>query len=198
MWQKAMQFELITELDCGLKLLSSPIFQDKRGKFFEGFRINELAKFGINETFLQDNFSYSKKNVLRGMHFQWDMPQGKLIRVLKGAAKIVEIDVRKNSPWLGKWFAFDLNEENNYCLWIPAGFANGFLSLTDELLVFYKCTEYYNPKGEGAILWNDSEIGVDWGIDFEPILSDKDKNAMRFEEWLNSKYFDILAYTNTK
>ncbi len=193
-----MHFELINELACGLKLFSSKIFKDNRGQFFEGFRIDELAKFGVNVNFVQDNFSYSKKNVLRGMHFQWDKPQGKLIRVLKGAAKIVEIDVRKNSPWLGKWFAFDLNDQNHHCLWIPPGFANGFLALTEELIVFYKCTEYYNSKGEVSILWNDKVVGIDWDIDEEPILSDKDKSALKFEDWVQSKYFDSLCYNYIK
>ncbi len=189
-----MALKLIKQLDCGLVLFSTSIYDDNRGRFFEAFRVDELKQFGIKDDFLQDNFSISRKNVLRGMHFQWDKPQGKLIRTTKGEALIVEIDIRKNSPWFGQWFAFNLSEQNNYCLWIPPGFANGFLALSDELVVFYKCTAYYNPNAEGTILWDDNKIGINWGINFQPILSDKDKNAMKLEDWKESKYFQYLDY----
>ena len=177
-----MSIKLVSEHLNGLKLLQPQVFGDSRGFFLESYKMSDLEKIGISETFLQDNHSCSAKGVLRGLHFQWDKPMGKLIRITKGSALLTEVDLRKKSPSYGQHYQVELSEENNLMLWIPAGFANGFLTLEDDTHVQYKCTAEWNPKAESGILWNDENLGIDWGI-INPILSDKDKIAQTFEQW---------------
>lgn len=188
-----MALELIEEKLNGLKLFKPRVFGDERGFFYESFKASEFESFGISADFVQDNHSKSAKNVLRGMHFQWDKPQGKLLRVTRGSAMFVELDIRKNSPTLGEHVKFELNEENKHLLWVPAGFANSFLTLTDNTEVLYKCTAEWNPSCESGIRWNDPKLKIDWGSE-NPELSAKDAVAQSLDEWLSkeeSNYFLI-------
>ena len=167
-----------TEIE-GLLLIEPKVFGDHRGYFFESFRqdrFEEAVGFPVN--FVQDNESRSNKGVLRGLHFQKPpVAQGKLVRVSRGAVLDVVVDIRKNSPTFGRHYSVELTDENKRQLWIPPGFAHGFVSLTDDTVFQYKCTDYYSPENEGAILWDDSELGIDWKIT-DPAVSDKDKNAL--------------------
>lgn len=178
-----MGLNLLSEHLNGLMLFEPKIFTDVRGFFMESFRLDQLRECGIEYNFVQDNHSQSKKNVIRGMHFQYREPQGKLIRVTRGAAKVCEIDIRHNSPTLGEYFSVELNEENQLILWVPPGFANGFLSLADNTEMQYKCTAYWNGRGENAIRFNDPAVGIDWNC-LHPVVSEKDMNALTLDEWL--------------
>lgn len=180
---KIMGLKLISEHLNGLKVFEPAVFGDERGWFLESFRSDEFDKLGLNVTFVQDNHSLSKKGTIRGMHFQWDLPQGKLIRVTRGCAYVVEVDIRKNSNSLGKWFGIDLSEDNKKVLWVPPGFANGFLSKSEIVEMQYKCTNYWNKNGESNIRWNDPELNINWNEN-EPYISDKDKTAQTLSEWL--------------
>lgn len=175
--------DLILEKLNGLKLFQLKIFSDERGSFCETFKESELQRFNLPTYFPQENQSISKKNVIRGLHFQTSPIQGKLIRVVKGSAKFIELDLRKNSTTFGQYASFLLNADNFNLLWVPAGFANGFLSLSDELIVSYKVTNYWSPNSEGTILYNDSNLKIDWGIS-NPILSEKDKKGMSLNEFI--------------
>src|SRR6056300_903646 len=146
-----MALELIDEKLEGLKLFEPKVYSDNRGWFYESWRKDDLTKHGINSNFIQDNHSLSKKNVIRGMHFQHSPPQGKLIRVTNGSAQVVEVDIRSNSKTFGQWESFDLSAVNKRILWVPPGFANGFLALEDDTEVQYKVTNYWNPEGESNI-----------------------------------------------
>lgn len=167
----------------GVILFKPQVFEDERGFFMETWRSDQFVEWGLPTEFLQDNHSCSLKGVLRGMHFQFDPPMGKLIRVTSGSAFVVEIDIRHNSPTLGKWCGFHLSAENKQIIWAPAGFANGFLATSDYCEMQYKCTALWNKNGESAIRWNDPKIGINWNID-NPIISEKDKNALTLDEWL--------------
>ncbi len=167
---------LIDEYFDSIKLFKSEIFRDERGYFMEIFREDELKKYGINVNFIQENQSLSKKNVIRGLHYQTNPPQNKLIRVVKGSAKFIEVDIRPNSKYFSEHIEIELNDENNYILWVPVGFANGYASLSDETIVVYLVDKYYNPAGEETLLYNDPQLQIDWKID-NPILSLKDKNG---------------------
>lgn len=166
----------------GLLILQPQVYSDERGYFFESFRHDILTELGINEGFVQDNESKSQKGVLRGLHFQ-NPPyaQGKLIRVVKGAVLDVAVDIRKGSISFGKFFKIELNEENKSILWIPPGFAHGFVTLRDDTVFQYKCTKYYNKGAEGSILWNDPVLGIEWQIS-SPIISQKDADAPLFAD----------------
>ena len=177
----------------GLILLKFDKYSDSRGYFTETYNKAEMSKIGINSEFVQDNMSLSKRDVIRGLHFQWDEPLSKLIRVNRGKALFVELDIRKNSPSFGKYSKFELDENSDTLLWVPAGFANGFACFADCTEVLYKCDKAWNPKAEAAILWNDSSLGIDWGID-APIVSDKDRNAFTFDEWLSKNESDVFTY----
>lgn len=168
----------------GLVLFEPQVFGDSRGFFMEAWKESEFIELGINAHFKQDNHSKSQKNVLRGLHFQWDEPMGKLLRVTKGRALFLELDIRKNSPTLGKHFLVELNEEKKNLLWVPPGFANGFLTLEDDAEVQYKCTAEWNPNAESGILWNDPELKIEWPTK-DPVLSEKDRSAQTFKEWLS-------------
>ncbi|MCK4570025.1 MAG: dTDP-4-dehydrorhamnose 3,5-epimerase [Bacteroidales bacterium] len=172
---------LKTELS-GLLIIDPKVFGDDRGYFFESFNAEVFASAGLAANFVQDNESRSVKGVLRGLHFQ-EPPyeQGKLIRVARGAVMDVSVDIRKDSPTYGKWAAFELSDLNKRMLWIPPGFAHGFVSLEDDTIFIYKCTNVYNSDSENSIRWNDPKLNIDWGIQ-NPIISDKDSKAPLFME----------------
>ena len=161
----------------GLKVITPTVFGDERGYFMETYNYNDFAEAGITEKFVQDNQSASKKGVLRGLHFQINFPQDKLVRVVNGEVFDVAVDLRKGSATYGKWYGVRLSAENKKQFFIPKGFAHGFLVLSDYAEFCYKCTDFYHPNDEGGLLYNDPEIGVEWPIeeDMELTLSDKDK-----------------------
>ena len=159
----------------------------------EVFRSDHFASLGLPSTFVQDNHSRSVKGVLRGMHFQWDPPMGKLIRVTFGNVFAAFVDIRKNSPTVGKWISVELSSTNKKQVWLPPGFANGFCVLSDVSEVQYKCTGVYNKSCEGSILWNDPDIGIKWPI-ANPILSQKDAQGMRLSQWLASPNAEHFRY----
>jgi len=165
-------------------LFSPQIFKDTRGFFMETWNRREFAKLGFTHDFVQDNFTSSKKDTLRGIHYQLQNPQGKLIRVAKGEIFDVAVDLRRTSATFGQWAGFRLCAEDHQLLWIPPGFGHGFLALKDDSEVIYKCTDYYNPAAERCIVWNDPDLAVAWPVptDFQPILSEKDKNGSRFRD----------------
>jgi dTDP-4-dehydrorhamnose 3,5-epimerase len=171
------------------------IFQDQRGFFMETFRVDQFRKLGLPTEFVQDNHSGSVKGVLRGLHFQWDPPMGKLMRVTRGAAFLVAVDIRKGSPTLGKWVGVEASAENRRQVWAPAGFARGFCVLSDYAEIQYKCTGTYNNKGESGIRWDDPAIGIEWPVQ-DAILSDKDRKAQTLAEWLASPLSDNFKYGN--
>jgi dTDP-4-dehydrorhamnose 3,5-epimerase len=161
------------------------VFQDGRGFFTETFRADQFQSLGLPTNFVQDNHSRSAKGVVRGLHFQWEPPMGKLMRVTVGAAFLVAVDIRKGSPTLGKWVGVEATDENRRSVWAPAGFARGFCALSDATEIQYKCTGIYNNKAESGILWNDPEIGIEWPLK-EVIVSDKDRKAQTLAQWLDS------------
>jgi dTDP-4-dehydrorhamnose 3,5-epimerase len=167
----------------GLVVLEPQVFFDERGFFMESFKASDFRDMNLPYEFIQDNHSGSRMGVLRGMHFQLDPPMGKLLRITRGSAQVVEVDIRPQSPSLGKWFSIVLSEENRKMLWVPPGFANGFLALTDNVETQYKCTAQWNKAGEGSILWNDPELAIEWMIE-NPILSDKDREAQTLRQWI--------------
>lgn len=160
----------------GLLLISPRVFGDARGFFLETFSAPKYAAHGITEPFVQDNWSRSAKNILRGLHFQHPQGQGKLVSVTRGAVYDVAVDIRVGSPHFGKWYGVELSEENKKQLWIPQGFAHGFCVLSDHADFLYKCTAQYAPEFEQSILWNDPAIGVKWPVD-APLLSKRDIEA---------------------
>jgi dTDP-4-dehydrorhamnose 3,5-epimerase len=170
------------------------IFQDGRGFFSETFRADQFEDLGLPTGFVQDNHSRSAKGVVRGLHFQWDPPMGKLMRVTAGAAFLVAVDIRKGSPNLGKWVGVEASSENRRCVWAPAGFARGFCALSDNTEIQYKCTGIYNNKAESAIQWNDPAIGVEWPLD-EVVVSDKDRKARPLDQWLASPESENFLYS---
>ena len=150
----------------------------------ESFRQDVFAReVGLKLNFMQDNHSRSAKGVLRGLHFQWEPPMGKLMRVTVGRAFVVAVDIRKGSATLGHWFGLEIDAETHIQIWAPAGFARGFCALTDVAEVQYKCTGIYNPAAESGIRWDDPDVAIDWPIS-HPILSDKDRNAQTLADWL--------------
>lgn len=170
-----------------VKIIEPNVFGDERGFFLETFQVDRYKELvGIDLPFVQDNHSRSSKGVLRGLHFQKTKPQGKLVRVVKGEVFDVAVDVRKGSPTYGKWEGVTLSEENKRQLWIPPGFAHGFVVLSDIADFEYKCTDFYDPKDEGSLMWNDPDIAIDWpltDIELKALqLSDKDKAATAFKD----------------
>ena len=164
-------------------LIQPDVHRDERGFFFESWQKNKFAKAGIDQEFVQDNHSRSSKDVLRGLHYQIRQPQGKLIRAIVGEVFDVAIDLRRSSPSFGKWVSANLSSENFNMLWIPPGFAHGFLVLSDVAEFVYKATDFYAPQYERCILWNDRDLGIDWPISgHEPILSEKDSKGKLFRE----------------
>jgi len=167
----------------GVYIIEPTVFGDERGYFMETYHAEEFKKVGLDFSFVQDNQSKSKKGVLRGLHFQYTKPQGKLVRVIKGEVFDVAVDLMKDSPTYGKWEGVILSEENKKQFYVPEGFAHGFLVLSDEAEFIYKCTDFYDGGDEGGILWNDPDIGIEWPVDDinRVILSKKD------EEWKTLK-----------
>jgi dTDP-4-dehydrorhamnose 3,5-epimerase len=160
----------------GVLVLTAQIFKDSRGEFSESFNLRKIEEAGLPGVWVQDNFSLSKKNVLRGIHYQITQPQGKLVRVTHGAVLDVAVDIRRSSETFGQHFAIELNGESGDMLWIPEGFGHAFLALTEQVGFAYKVTDYYSPASERTIVWNDPEIGVRWPVDpVEAIVSDKDR-----------------------
>jgi dTDP-4-dehydrorhamnose 3,5-epimerase len=167
----------------GLFIIEPSVFEDDRGYFFESWNQKRFQESGLEADFVQDNQSMSSAHVLRGLHFQlppWE--QGKLIRVLQGSVLDVAVDLRKNQPTFGKHFSLVMTEKQKNMLWIPPGFAHGFLTLEDNTVFFYKCTQFYNRESDSGIAWNDPDLGIDWGIN-NPVVSEKDQNAMRFRDF---------------
>ena len=172
-----------TDID-GVTIIEPTLFGDDRGYFMETYNYNEFKTSGLDMEFVQDNQSKSKRGVLRGLHFQKNNPQGKLVRVVSGEVFDVAVDIRKNSSTYGKWVGVVLNTENKRQFYIPEGFAHGFLVLSETAEFVYKCTRFYDPSDEGGIMWNDPDIGIDWPIskDMNLILSDKDKKNLNFRD----------------
>lgn len=160
------------------------VFGDARGFFMETWRNSWFEELGIDGSFVQDNHSLSRKGILRGLHYQIREPQGKLVRVVRGEVFDVAVDMRRYSPTFGKWVGMHLSADNKRMLWVPPGFAHGFLVLSDEAEFVYKCTRYYAPEYDRTLLWNDAEIGVAWPLDgiAEVLLSDKDRLGKSFRE----------------
>jgi len=165
----------------GLLLIKPYIFGDDRGYFFESWSKDIFVKNGLDFEFVQDNESLSGKGVLRGLHFQNPpFAQGKLVRVIKGRVLDVAVDIRKESQTYGQYFSVELSEENKTIFWVPPGFAHGFITLEDDTIFTYKCTGVYNAASEGSLLWNDTDLNIDWRIN-TPLVSDKDLLAESFE-----------------
>ena len=164
-------------------VMEPKIYKDERGFFYESFNENNFLKeVGIKINFVQDNHSFSKKNVLRGLHYQVQNTQGKIIRVTKGKILDIAVDIRKSSETFGQWVGVELSEKNNFQVWIPEGFAHGFYILSDEAEVLYKATNFYSPKDERSILWSDPSIGIDWGLIDVPIISTKDQEGLLLKD----------------
>lgn len=162
-------------------IIEPKVFGDERGFFFESY--NEESFFqltGLRKRFVQDNHSRSGKGVLRGLHYQINLPQGKLVRVVSGEVFDVAVDIRSNSPTFGQWVGEYLSEQNKRQMWIPEGFAHGFLVVSDYADFLYKTTDYYSPEYERCIQWNDMELGIEWPLEVEPQLSQKDRNGVPF------------------
>lgn len=174
-------------------VLLPDIYPDPRGFFMETFRADHFRALGLPYEFAQENQSRSHRGVVRGLHFQWDPPMGKLMRVTSGAAFLVAVDIRKGSPTLGHWFGIEVSDENKKQVWAPAGFARGFCVLSDYADVQYKCTGIYNSKAESGIRWDDPAIGVDWPVS-KAILSEKDRTARTLAEWLASPESENFKY----
>lgn len=173
-----------TELK-GLFVLKPKVFEDERGYFFESYNQNLFKQAGLNLDFVQDNQSLSQKGVLRGLHFQ-NPPhaQGKLVRVITGSVLDVAVDIRKNSKTYGKWYGLELTEKNKWMMYIPPGFAHGFLTLEDNTIFSYKCTNFYNKDSEDCLLWNDKDININWNFD-KPLLSAKDIGGKAFKDFIS-------------
>lgn len=165
-------------------VLEPKVFGDERGFFMESFNARDFEQAsGLKREFVQDNHSRSARNVLRGLHLQVEHPQGKLVRVVSGAVFDVAVDVRKGSRTFGKWVGVTLSGENKRQLWVPEGFAHGFVVTSESADFLYKTTDYWYPEHERSIAWDDPEIGIQWPIDGEPVLSGKDQQALSLSQW---------------
>jgi len=176
-----------------VKIVIPEVFEDERGFFTEIYRADQFEALGLPKTFVQLNHSRSEKNVLRGLHFQWEPPMGKLMRVTIGKAFLVAVDIRKNSPTLGKWVGVTLSDKDKRQVFAPAGFARGFCVLSDVAEIQYMTTGVYNSKCESGILWNDPAIGIEWPVT-NPILSGKDKVAQTLKEWMSHPDADNFMF----
>jgi dTDP-4-dehydrorhamnose 3,5-epimerase len=175
-----------------LVLVRHQFFDDGRGSFVEAYRRDAFDRAGLPVDFEQVNHSMSHKNVVRGLHMQWQPAMGKLMGVLSGRAYLVAVDIRSSSATLGRWFGIEIAGNDPTQVWAPAGFARGFCALEDNTCLQYFCTAVYNPEGEGAIRWNDPEIGIDWPA-ADPVVSDKDAAAPSLSEWLGTEGAVSLA-----
>jgi dTDP-4-dehydrorhamnose 3,5-epimerase len=176
-----------------LIVITPDVFQDDRGFFIETYRKDKFSELGIDAEFVQDNHSRSTKDVLRGLHFQWEPPMGKLMRVTQGTAFLVAVDIRVGSNTFGKWVGIEASVENRKQVYAPAGFARGFCILSEFAEIQYKCTGIYNGKAESGILWNDPAIGIAWPIK-NPILSKKDETAQTLKQWSSKQESKNFAY----
>lgn len=174
----------VTELSLpGVLVLEPRIFRDDRGHFFETFNLAKMIELGLPAEWKQDNFSLSRKNVIRGIHYQIGQPQGKLVRVVAGAARDVIVDLRRSSPTFGQHTTVELSGDTSRMVWIPVGFGHGFAALTENVALTYKVTDYYSPQSERTVLWNDPALGIDWGVGAEDaILSAKDAVGLPLEQ----------------
>lgn len=181
----------------GVLIVENEVYEDPRGFFMEVFRedvFREHAALGLPDHFVQLNHSRSVRGVTRGLHFQWDPPMGKVMRVTMGSAFLVAVDIRKNSPTLGQWFGLEVSDVNRRLVWAPAGFARGLCALSDFAEVQYKCTAIYSRTGESGIRFDDPDIGIQWPEVGGFILSDRDRNAQRLAQWLASPASDTFQY----
>jgi dTDP-4-dehydrorhamnose 3,5-epimerase len=180
---------------CGgeVVVIKPVVLGDDRGFFMETYREDNFRDLGLPVNWVQDNHSRSSKGVLRGLHFQWDPPMSKLMRVSRGAAFLVAVDIRKDSPNLGHWFGIEVTAENKKQVYAPYGFARGFCALTDECEVQYKCTGLYNAQAESGIFYNDPEIGIEWPLQ-NVLVSTKDSNAQSLRQWLASQLSSHINY----
>lgn len=174
-------------------ILTPEAFGDDRGFFMETYRADQFKALGLPTDYVQDNHSRSKKDVLRGLHFQYDPPMGKLMRVTVGRAFLVAVDLRKDSPTLGKWWGVELSAENKKMMWAPASFARGFCVLSDWAEVQYKTTGIYNAQTDVAIRFDDADIGIQWPIE-SPQISERDRKAIPLKDWLRSPQSDCFRY----
>ncbi len=166
----------------GMVIIEPRLFEDARGYFLEGYNERDMAEVGILQRFVQDNHSYSIRNVVRGLHYQVRFPQGKLVRVVEGEILDVAVDLRFSSATFSKWHAVRLSGQNKRILWVPPGFAHGFRVLSEGAHVLYKATDFYNPECERTILWNDPDLDIDWGLENPPVVSQKDALGRPFGE----------------
>jgi len=164
----------------GVVVVETEFFRDERGFFIENYHKQRYAEHGIREEFVQDNHSRSSRGVLRGLHYQILQPQGKLIQVMAGEIFDVAVDLRRSSPTFGKWIGVTLAGGSHRMLWVPQGFAHGYIVLSEHAIVFYKTTDFYAPEHERTILWNDETLAIRWPLEGEPIVSDKDRRAPPF------------------
>ena len=188
-----MQLTIESQHLNGIVVLAPKVFEDERGFFMEVYRADDFRNLGLPTDFQQDNHSRSARNVVRGLHFQWEPPMGKLMRVTQGTAFLVAVDIRKGSPTFGRWFGLEISASNKKQIWAPAGFARGFCALSEFAELQYKCTGIYNSKCESGILWNDPAIGIEWPVT-NPILSAKDAKAQTLAAWAASPLADHFRY----
>lgn len=163
-------------------LMTPPVYGDERGFFMETFRQVDFKENCGDYQFVQDNHSSSSKNILRGLHYQFEKPQGKLVRVVRGEVFDVAVDMREDSPTFGEWVGEYLSADNKKMLWVPPGFAHGFIVMSEQAEFVYKCTDYYNPGDEYSLAWDDETVGIEWPEGIEPMLSDKDAKGISFIE----------------
>lgn len=166
----------------GVLVLEPRVFADARGFFLESYNERNMAAIGIHSHFVQDNHSYSRRNVVRGLHYQVNSSQGKLVRVVTGEIFDVVVDLRRSSPTFGKWFGLRLSAENKRMLWVPSGFAHGFHVLSDNADVLYKATDFYAPEFERTIVWDDPDLAIEWNLNEPPIVSEKDGKGVQFKD----------------
>lgn len=177
-----------------LAVVTPDVFRDDRGFFMEVFREDVFREAGLPTRFVQVNHSGSARHVLRGLHFQWDPPMGKLMRVTRGDAFLVAVDIRPGSPTLGRWHGVEATASCRTQVWAPAGFARGFLALSEQVEIEYLTTGIYNPAAESAILWCDTAIGIDWPVS-APLMSDKDRRAGSLAEWLDRPEAEAFRFS---
>jgi dTDP-4-dehydrorhamnose 3,5-epimerase len=166
----------------GVLILEPQVFGDERGFFLESYSQRTMTEAGIHQQFLQDNHSFSGRNVLRGLHYQIEHPQGKLVRVVTGDILDVAVDLRRSSATFGRWEAVHLSGEDHHMLWIPPGFAHGFRVASESAHVLYKSTDYHFPEFERTLAWNDPDLKIDWQLDGQPIISSKDRQGIPFKQ----------------
>lgn len=188
-----MQIRVVERHLDEIVVVEPEIFEDDRGFFMETYRADQFAEHGLPTAFVQDNCSRSTRGVVRGLHFQYGPPMGKLMRVTHGAAFLVAVDIRPGSPTLGRWVGLEISAANRRQVWAPAWFARGMCPLSDEVEIQYKCTGIYGKDGEDSIAWNDPQIGIEWPIE-DPIVSDRDRKAMSLADWLERPESELFSY----